>query len=97
MVGYLPLDGGIDNYSLSRDLTGFHQIVTYTHWAADRFARRLAAMGNSTPVTVAGHGVDLTHFQMFTGGLNLAARKARASSCCGLDEPAFCNPERQSP
>jgi len=89
MVGYLPLDGGIDNYSLTRDLTGFHQIVTYTHWAADQLRPALAAMGNSTPVTVAGHGVDLTHFQMFTGGLNLAARMVRAQQLFGLDEPAF--------
>ncbi len=89
IVGYLPLDGGIDSHSLTRDLTGFQQIVTYTHWAAGQLRPALRTMGHSTPVTVAGHGVDLTHFRMFSGGLDLATRMARAQQLFGLDEPAF--------
>ncbi len=49
MVGYLPLDGGIDNHSLTRDLTGFVQIVTYTNWACRSAATRAPDDGHSTP------------------------------------------------
>lgn len=89
MVGYLPLDGGIDNPSLTRDLTGFHQLITYTNWAADQLRPALAAMGHATPVSVAGHGVDLSHFRMLPGGLELSSRMLRAQRLFDLDEPAF--------
>lgn len=89
MVGYLPLDGGIDNHALTRDLTGFHRLITYTNWAADQLRPALEAMGNTTPVSVAGHGVDLSQFRMLPGGLDLSSRMNRAQNLFGLDEPAF--------
>jgi D-inositol-3-phosphate glycosyltransferase len=89
MVGYLPLDGGIDDAKLVGDLTGFTQLVTYTEWAADQLRQALKAQGQITPVSVAGHGVDLSSFFMQPDGTDLNARMARAQALFGLSEPAF--------
>lgn len=89
IVGYLPLDGGIDNHSLVRELTGFHELITYTEWAAAQLRPALTAMNISTPVTVAGHGVDLSQFRMKPGGLDLQVRMQRAQDLFRLDEPGF--------
>ncbi|MEZ5706981.1 MAG: hypothetical protein R3E56_18020 [Burkholderiaceae bacterium] len=89
MVGYLPLDGGIDDTTLVSDLTGFTQLVTYTEWAADQLRQALRAQKNPTPVSVAGHGVDLSSFHMQPEGTTPEARMARAQALFGLDEPAF--------
>lgn len=89
MVGYLPLDGGLDNHSHTTSLNGFHHLVTYTNWAADQLRAALVSTGNSTPVSVAGHGVDLSHFRVLPGGLDLSTRMARAQELFGLDEPSF--------
>ncbi len=89
MVGYLPLDGGIDDTTLVSDLTGFTQLVTYTEWAADQLRQALRAQKNPTPVSVAGHGVDLSSFHMQPEGTTLEARMARAQALFELDEPAF--------
>lgn len=89
MLGYLPLDGGIDDASLVRELTGFHRLTTYTEWAAGQLATSLRQMGNSTPVSVAGHGVDLDSFHMFPGAQSLGERMQRAQELFRLDQPSF--------
>lgn len=88
MLGYLPLDGGLDVASHTREVTGFHQLITYTDWAADQLKSALREEGNTTPVTVAGHGVDLTSFRGL-GEVDLEARMQRAQQLFGLDEAAF--------
>ncbi len=89
MIGYLPLDGGLDDASHTREVTGFHRLITYTDWAARQLSAALREVGNPTPVSIAGHGVDLSNFQTLPGANDLAGRMARAQQLFGLDEPAF--------
>lgn len=89
MLGYLPLDGGLDNPSLVRELTGFRQLITYTDWAAGQLRSALEATRITSQVSVAGHGIDLNQFQMFPDGTDLAMRMARAQRLFGLDQPSF--------
>ncbi|MBS0206066.1 MAG: glycosyltransferase [Planctomycetes bacterium] len=89
MVGYLPLDGGIDDPRLAMEVNWFHELVTYTNWAAAQLTSALREMGIPTPVSVAGHGVDLRQFQMLPRGLEVSERADRARQLFGLDRPAF--------
>lgn len=89
MVGYLPLDGAIDDFALVREVKGFTQLMTYTNWAAAQLRTALAGAGNRTRVEVAGHGIDRTRFHPLGDDLNLASRLRRAQTFFRLDEPAF--------
>lgn len=89
MIGYLPLDGGLDDASHTRELTGFHQLITYTAWAADQLGTALREVGNPTSVSIAGHGVDLSSFYSLGDTDDLPGRMMRAQRLFGLDEPAF--------
>lgn len=89
MIGYLPLDGGLDDASHTRELTGFHRLITYTDWAARQLISALAEVGNPTPVSIAGHGVDLSCFHILPGASDLEGRMARAQQLFGLDESTF--------
>jgi len=89
MLGYLPLDGGLDNASHTREVTGFYQLITYTNWAADQLGAALREAGNPTPISIAGHGVDLSSFHKLPGINDLPGRMKYAQQLFGLDEPAF--------
>ena len=89
MIGYLPLDGGIDDPRLAMEVKGFHELITYTDWAAGQLKSALYVMEISTPVTVAGHGVDLSQFHMLPDGIDRSVRMSRAQSLFGLDRPTY--------
>ncbi len=91
MVGYLPLDGRLDQADQVRGLYGFSQLLTYTHTAAADLKLALHALGNTTPVLSLGHGVNLKHFFPTEGSAptNMAARMRQAQTYFKLSEPAF--------
>jgi glycosyltransferase involved in cell wall biosynthesis len=89
MIGYLPLDGGLDDSIHVRELAGFHRLVTYTDWAANQLQSALVREHKSIPVTVAGHGVDLASFHLLPGSETLAGRMKRAQDLFTLPEPPF--------
>jgi glycosyltransferase involved in cell wall biosynthesis len=92
MVGYLPLDGRIDNPQLVSRLIGFDHLLTYTEVASQDLADALRKAANPTPVSKLGHGVDLRRFRplLDMGGSDLRAqRMQRAQDFFGLPGPAF--------
>jgi len=89
MLGYLPLDGGLGDPLMVRELIGFHQLITYTNWAAGQLRPALNEMGLPAVVSVAGHGVELSQFHMLPGGVDRSVRMERAQHLFRLDQPAF--------
>jgi D-inositol-3-phosphate glycosyltransferase len=93
MLGYLPLDGDIPDPRLVENLAGFHSFYTYTEHAAAELRAALRSCGKSTPVGVAGHGVDLGVFMpgadVRDAGFDPGARMRRAQALFGLPEPTW--------
>ncbi len=92
MLGYLPLDGCLDQSEWVRGLTGYHRLLTYTRSAADNLRQALNAAGNTTPVGCLGHGVDVTRFRpLIEPGAPAPARRRMelAREYFGLSEPGF--------
>jgi D-inositol-3-phosphate glycosyltransferase len=92
MIGYLPLDGQLHNPADIEELVGFDQLITYTESAASDLRNALGQIGINTPVSKAGHGVNLTSFHPLDPEperFNLARRMQRAQDCFGLAEPSI--------
>jgi glycosyltransferase involved in cell wall biosynthesis len=92
LVGYVPIDGRIDDPRPLAELAGFRELVTYTHAARDDLARALAAIAIDVPVSRVGHGVDLRAFRPLRDPLATdaaAARMRAAQDHFGLAEPAW--------
>lgn len=93
MLGYLPLDGDIPTPSLVEGLIGFDSLYTYSRHAADQLREALRACGNATPVSVAGHGVDLGTFtpsaDVRAAGFDAGARMRLAQDLFALREPSW--------
>lgn len=89
LVGYLPLDGALDQVEWADQAAGYDHLITYTHWAAAQLRSALHARGLSIPVSVAGHGVDRHGFQRNADALTLHARMQLAAEVFGLDAPAY--------
>jgi glycosyltransferase involved in cell wall biosynthesis len=93
MLGYLPLDGDIPDPRLVEGLRGFSALCTYTNHAAAELGAALQACGLQIPVSVAGHGVDLSSFSpqpsVRSAGFAAALRMQLAQRLFGLEEPAW--------
>lgn len=91
MVGYLPLDGHIDDPQWVRGLVGFTKLLTYTQVAATDLDQALRAASNATPVGCLGHGVDPRKFRPVSDlqPVDLADRMRLAQAFFGLPEPSF--------
>ena len=92
MVGYLPLDGRLDQPEHVRGLTGYRRLLTYTETAASNLREVLNDAGNPTAVGCLGHGVDIGRFRptVELGTENLLRNRMElARDCFNLHEPAF--------
>ena len=92
MVGYLPLDGRLDQPDHVRGLTGYRRLLTYTETAASNLREVLDAAGNPTAVGCLGHGVDIGCFRPaveFSTENLLRERMELARNYFNLHEPAF--------
>jgi glycosyltransferase involved in cell wall biosynthesis len=92
LVGYVPIDGRIDDPRALAELAGFRELVTYTDAARDDLARALGTVGIDVPVSRVGHGVDLGAFRPLrdpTADDAVATRMQAAQAHFGLDEPAW--------
>ncbi|WP_019866955.1 glycosyltransferase family 4 protein [Methylovulum miyakonense] len=92
MVGYLPLDGHIQDPQQVAELLGFSRLVTYTRSAALDLTEALRAMAINTRVDCLGHGVDLHRFHplLGLGDENLCLQRMRlAQQFFHLSEPSF--------
>lgn len=92
MLGYLPLDGRLDEPDWVRGLIGFRRLLTYTGTSAENLREMLGAADNPTPVECLGHGVDIDRFRPLNrpdSADGLQRRMALAQAYFGLSEPAF--------
>lgn len=91
MLGYLPLDGRLDQPARVCGLVGFDRLLTYTRTAANNLREMLALAGNPIPVECLGHGVDIDRFAPIGGAsaMGIERRMARAQRYFGLAGPAF--------
>ncbi len=93
MLGYLPLDGDIPDPTLVKGLRGFSTLFTYTTHAAGQLRQALRACGITTPVSVAGHGVELEAFaptsSVRTADFAVQERMRLAQQLFGLSEPSW--------
>jgi glycosyltransferase involved in cell wall biosynthesis len=91
MVGYLPLDGQLDDPQWVRGLVGYSKLLTYTQVAARDLTRTLRAAENDTPVGCLGHGVDLRRFHPASRlrPVDLADRMQLAQAFFELPEASF--------
>lgn len=103
MFGYLPLDGDIPDPALVQGLRGFSALFTYTAHSAQELRQALRACGRSTPVLVAGHGVELREFapaaSVRATDFAVQERMRLAQSLFELDDPSwvFLNASRPDP
>jgi D-inositol-3-phosphate glycosyltransferase len=92
MIGYLPLDGHLCNPADIEELIGFERLITYTESAATDLRAALKQIGIDTPVSRAGHGVNLASFHPLDPEpecFNLTRRMQRAQDYFGLAEPSI--------
>lgn len=92
MVGYLPLDGHIQDPQQVAELLGFSRLVTYTRCAALDLTEALHAMAIGTRVDCLGHGVDLRRFHPLPDldDAHLCLERMRlAQQFFNLPEPSF--------
>jgi D-inositol-3-phosphate glycosyltransferase len=102
MIGYLPLDGHLHNPEEIKELIGFDRLITYTECAATNLRAALKQIGIKTPVSKAGHGVNLASFRPLDPEperFDLARRMQRAQDYFGLAEPSvvILNASRPDP